>query len=388
MDPVAHILIPACQAAAGLTGIACALQLWQVVAGFLFPLHRRLPANSFHPPISLLKPVKDADPDLERCLRSWLHQDYPGPVECLIGVGSPEDPACPVIRRLITEHPDKDVHLVLCPDRTGPNAKASKLAHLESLAHHPVVVISDADVLAPKDLLRQVVAPLEQDRNGLVTCLYRLAEPATPALRCEAIGVNADFWAQVLMSRFLREQDFALGAVMAIRATDLHSVGGFSSLVHHLADDYHLGRRVHALGRRIVLAQVPVDCWDPPAGWRAAWQHQLRWNRTIRVCQPAPYLASILANVTLWAVLFLALSTALQRPPWAGIAALGLRFLTAQFLQSRMFPGQSRRPGPWWIWIKDLQAALLWAAAFLGNTVVWRRERFIVKPDGRLVRTP
>jgi hypothetical protein len=51
-----------------------------------------------------------------------------------------------------------------------------------------------------------------------------------------------------------------------------------------------------------------------------------------------------------------------------------------------MCPGSPISLAPWWVWIKDLQAALLWAAAFLGNTVVWRGDRFRVSPDGRLTR--
>jgi len=34
--------------------------------------------------------------------------------------------------------------------------------------------------------------------------------------------------------------------------------------------------------------------------WRAVWKHQLRWARTIRVCQPLPYFFSILSNAGFW----------------------------------------------------------------------------------------
>ena len=34
--------------------------------------------------------------------------------------------------------------------------------------------------------------------------------------------------------------------------------------------------------------------------WPEVWKHQLRWARTIRVCQPLPYFVSILSNPTLW----------------------------------------------------------------------------------------
>jgi len=36
--------------------------------------------------------------------------------------------------------------------------------------------------------------------------------------------------------------------------------------------------------------------------------HQLRWARTIRVCQPFPFFMSILNNSTLWPLLWLAVT--------------------------------------------------------------------------------
>jgi len=371
---------------AGLAALACAIQAWQFVAARRFPLHQRIPNPRHHPAISLLKPIKGADPNLRECLASWLRQDYPGPVECLFAIGSPDDPACGVVRQLLSDHPDANARLVLCPHLAGPNAKVAKLAVLAAQARFDHLVVSDADVVAPPDLLQQLAEPLVDPAVGLVNCFYRLANPVTPALRCEAVAVNADFWSQVLQSRSLVEQRFALGAVMMLRRGDLAAAGGFEGLVHHLADDYHLGHRIHALGRRIVLCSVPVDCWDPPAGWREVWQHQLRWARTIRVCQPLPFLASIVSNVTLWTLLHLAAALGMGRATWPVAAALASRAALAHLLHARMCPGSPVARAPWWTWIKDLQAACLWAAAFLGNTVVWRGDRFRVSSDGRLTR--
>jgi hypothetical protein len=58
----------------------------------------------------------------------------------------------------------------------------------------------------------------------------------------------------------------------------------------------------------------------------------------------------------------------------------------AQTLQSRL--GRVAGQG-WFLWltpVKDLLQAALWAAAFLGNHVVWRGQRFRLQRDGRLTR--
>jgi ceramide glucosyltransferase len=373
-------------APAGFAGLALLIQIWQYLAARQFPLHRREPNLRFHPGVSLLKPVKGADPGLRSCLESWLAQDYPGPLEVLFAVGSHEDPACSVIRQLLTDYPERDAKLVIVTERPGANAKVCKLAHLEQLARYDHWVASDADVLAPPDLLRQVLHPLSAPDVGLVTCFYRLANPVTAALRCEAVAVNADFWSQVLQSRSIQPQDFALGAVMAFRRSELHAIGGFRSLVDSLADDFLLGQRIQALGYRIVQSSIPVDCWDPPTGWKETWAHQLRWSRTIRVCRPLPFLASIVSNGTVWSLIWLVVAFFRREALWAPMALLAARPAFAHALYSRMCPPPSRRVAPWWAWIKDLQSVLLWVCAFLGNTVIWRGTRFRVAPDGRLTR--
>ena len=124
-------------------------------------------------------------------------------------------------------------------------------------------------------------------------------------MRCEAIAINADFWSQVLQAASLKPLDFALGAVMLTRRKLLAEIGGFTVLANCLADDYQLGHRIAQNGHRIALCPVVVECWHPPMNWYGVWKHQLRWARTIRVCQPVPYFFSILSNATLWPLLWL-----------------------------------------------------------------------------------
>ena len=375
--------------------------VWQFVAAMRFPLHRRVTDKSFAPGVTLLKSLKGCDEHTHHCVRSWFRQDYTGPVQILFAVQNADDPVCAVVQSLRAEFPQADVRLEIVPVFLGASAKVSKLAHLESLVAHEFVIISDADVQVPADLLTNIVAPLRDPKVGLVNCFYRLANPTTAAMHWEAVAINADFWSQVLQSRTLQPQDFALGAAMALPTARLREIGGFHALVDHLADDYQLGNRIAKRGYRIELCPVVVECWDPPMGWKQVWAHQLRWARTIRVCQPAPFAASILSNQTLWcgtAVLAIMANSA-GREPWAILAvvafyACGLRIGLSRALLWKLVPKNS---SPWWwnrgwdaSWVvvftplKDLLNVAIWFAAFFGNTVVWRGVIYRVGRDGKL----
>jgi len=92
---------------------------------------------------------------------------------------------------------------------------------------------------------------------------------------------------------------------MSMPASMLRQIGGFAPLADYLADDYELGRNIARAGGRIELSGAVVDCREAPAGWKEVWKHQLRWARTIRVCRPWAYFASVLGNATLWPLLWL-----------------------------------------------------------------------------------
>jgi ceramide glucosyltransferase len=203
-------------------------------------------------------------------------------------------------------------------------------------------------------------------------------------MQCEAIAINADFWSQVLQAQSLKPIDFALGAVMATRKKQLAEIGGFAALADCLADDYQLGNRIARKGYRIALSTVPVECWSEPMSWAAVWKHQLRWARTVRVCQPLPYFFSILSNPTLWPLLWVA---ARPSPISAGflLLSLFLRIVSAWHLQRRL--SKSRITSPLWMpALKDILQTGLWFLAFMGNRIEWRGQRMRLRRDGTLVK--
>lgn len=419
--------------------LSLGLTVWQWLAARRFPLHQRVQEIGPQPGVTLLKPLKGCDEHTEACLRSWFAQDYAGAIQILFGVASADDPACGVVKKLLAEFPQRDAQLVVCSEQPGPNAKVSKLAQLEPLAKHEILVISDADVRVPPDLLVNLVAPLVGKRSAAVpaaadlqkpahaeiasrttvesttaatatlqisiaNCFYRLANATTLAMQWEAIAINADFWSQVLQNASFRKLDFALGAVMAVRRQHLSEIGGFKALVNHLADDYQLGRRITQRGHRIELCPVVVECWSAPMGWREVWKHQLRWARTIRVCQPLAYFFSILNNVTFWSLAWIAAAVAVPTfeshtlasggfvgsfgIPWELIVAMScmlVRIMAAVDLQRRLSPMGTQLNYFWLVPVKDLLQFALWAGAFLGNHVEWRGQRYRLRRDGTLV---
>ncbi len=330
------------------------------------------------PPVSVLKPVRGADPGFYEAIRSNAAQDYPH-FEVLIGVSHPNDAAIPVIERVIREFPERSIRSIGGLPST-PNGKAGKLTQLAAEAHGAVLVISDGDIWVPPGYLERVVAPLADPRIGLVTCAYRARAETWPA-RFEALGVATDFGPSTMVAPFVGIDEFGLGSTLVVRAKDLERIGGFAALSDYLADDYQLGCRIHSLGLRCVLSDVIVETHLPGNSWGEVWRHQVRWARTIRVSRAGGYAGLPIANATVWALV----AAVAGRWPIA-LGLLSVRYLMA-FVAGWLVLRSADTLRLWWlIPIRDLWGMAVWAAGLFGDTVEWGGERLHLTPDGRIVR--
>jgi ceramide glucosyltransferase len=288
----------------------------------------------------------------------------------------------------MAHYPKANARLAICPEKLGANAKVSTLIQLMRVARHDVIIVSDADVWVPDDFLAEIVRPLKYPAVGLVNCFYQMGtgiekESVNFAMRWEAFSANADFWSQVLQSQSLKPLDFALGAVMATTRAQLAKIGGFSSVADYLADDYELGHRIAQNGARIALSPLVVECRSAPMSWREVWRHQIRWARTIRVCQPLPYFLSVLHNGTVWPALW-----GFCRPSGPVLAITGgciMARMAVGFYCEKKLTKRADFNSFWLTPVKDLLQTVIWGLAFFGNSIEWRGRRYRVRTGGKLM---
>jgi ceramide glucosyltransferase len=351
-----------------------------------------LPDNPL-PPISILKPLKGIDPEIWDCFCSHCEQEYPE-FQIIFGVGDPGDPAIEVVRKLQARYPSIPIELIVCGRVLGANIKVSNLVQMLPAARHELLLVNDSDIRVPADYLRKVIAPLADASVGLVTCLYRgVASPtvscptvASPTLgsRLEALGISTDFVPGVVSARFLeRGLHFGLGSTLAFLRRDLEAIGGFEALLDYLADDYELGMRIAARGKRVELSAATVTTFLPAYTLRQFVRHQLRWSRTIRDARRWGYAGLLFTFGLPWALVTL---LAARGAAWAwGVLALTFVARVALGLVAAEVVLQDRQALRYifLLPLRDLIAPFVWAASFLGNRIHWRGHVFDLK-DGRL----
>ena len=360
------------------------------LASFLSDTRKKLnrpsvPANQL-PPVSILKPLRGIDPEIFESFCSHCEQEHPE-FQLIFGVSDSADPAVEMVRKLQTKYPSIPIELVVCERILGTNVKVSNLAQMLPAAHHEILLVNDSDIRVPRDYLRQVIPPLTDPFVGLVTCLYHGVAAPTLGSRLEALSISTDFVPGVLSARYLEKGlHFGLGSTLAFRRRDLEAIGGFEALLDYLADDYEIGRRIAATGKRVELSAATVATFLPAYTLGQFFQHQLRWSRTIRDARSWGYagllftfglpwaLATVLAaHGAAWSWILLALTFAARLTVGLGTAVLVLH--DRQVIRNIV-----------WMPLRDLLAPLFWAASFLGNRIHWRGDVFNLK-NGRLTQT-
>ena len=355
--------------------------------GFLSP--RDAPLSRFAPAVTILKSLKGLDPGMMDAFRSHCRQQYAGDFELLFGVSSLEDPAAAAVAQLQAEFPEIAIRLVECPQRLGTNGKVSTLMQLLPHARHNFLLINDSDITVSPRYLERVMALHAPDPDtgrkvGLVTALYRGRAHGTLPSRLEALGIATDFMPSVLLARWIEGGlRYGLGSTLAVSREALDSIGGLAVLVDHLADDYELGERIYKAGYRIALTREVVETSVPAYTWRAFFDHQLRWYRTVRDARPWGYVGLVFTYGLGWALLNVLASGLSPLSLWLLALSFFLRLGVAMTAGAEVLGDRQVLPRLWLLPLRDVVALALWVAGFAGNTIVWRGERFAVKA-GRL----
>ncbi|CDR37365.1 CYFA0S01e10022g1_1 [Cyberlindnera fabianii] len=123
--------------------------------------------------VTILRPVKGIDTEMELCLESCLQQRYPkNKMQVLFCVEDASDPAVPVIQALIQKYSKSlSVQLLIDQDYVnnhfGPNPKINNLAKGFTAAKFDIVWVIDSNVwVSPGTLLRSVTALKSSTDNG------------------------------------------------------------------------------------------------------------------------------------------------------------------------------------------------------------------------------
>jgi ceramide glucosyltransferase len=355
-----------------------AYQALVIVAAIRYRCVRPLPMG-VAPPISLLKPLAGAEEGLEENLRSFFEQRYPS-FEILFALRSATDPAIPLVERLRARYPAVPSRLIVTGEPPYANAKVYSLDCMLEAASHDLVVMADSDIRVTADMLSSLAAEFADEKVGMATCPYRVVPGPSFWSTLEAIGLNTEFLAGVLVARMLDGMKFALGPTIAARRETLRQIGGFDAVKDYLAEDFVLGRLAADHGFGVILSSYVIEHHIGAQPFAANLRHRLRWSRSSRRSRPWGYWGQVFTHALPLAMLLCAI-----RPAWWPVLASTavFRAVAVWATAGHVLRDPLTRRQWWLVPLQDTVGLLVWFAGFFGNTILWRGRRYWLLPDGR-----
>jgi ceramide glucosyltransferase len=341
----------------------------------------------FTPPLTLLKPLHGAEPDLDLHLASFFEQDYPT-FEILFCARTPDDIGLEVARRVAARYPHIPAQFFSTGEPPYINAKVASMELMETAASHDILVISDSDVRVTPDYLRAVALPFADEKVGAMCCPYRgVAAEGGLWARLEAVGMSVEMTAGVLVARMMEGMQFVLGPTMAFRREAIRHMGGFKVTADYCADDFVLGNETFKLGQEVVLSHHAIDHIVLNLSFAASMKHQVRWMKSTRFSRPKGHFGTALTFSMPFALMALAAASAMGHVGW-GLALFAWGVLTRIALAIAV-GRKVVRDTSWFNLlalypVRDLMGFCFWAASYMGSRILWRGRVFQLLPGGKM----
>ena len=349
--------------------------------------HRLTQTSDFHPPATVIVPVKGSDEGLRENLAALASLDYPDYELIVVARNAADIPpgVLPAPVKIVLAHGDDET--------TGEKVQNLKAAVRAARRRSDVFVFADSDGRPERGWLRALVAPLAEPGVGASTG-FRWFTPEPPTFWSLLRGV----WDAVATGALgPGDNAFTWGGATAILKDTFFEAGIFAYWKNTVSDDYALAAAVHAAGLTIAYAPGALT----PSYDRTTAYEFFGWIRrqmTItRIYRPRLWWPALAAHVIYCGGMAASIGASIRGnrlAEWALLAQLSpgmLKGLNRAVLAKAALPGHEawfRRhhwvhaiwvPLATWIWL----IALLSSAA--GSSIEWRGYRYDLRrqPSGK-----
>jgi ceramide glucosyltransferase len=328
------------------------------------------------PALTVLKPIKGLEEQLEQNLRSFFEQSYPAALQFVFSSTEVSDPGIAMARRVAADYPACDVRFVNSDAAFGYNPKVSNLAGALRAATHELVLQSDANVRVRPGYLQAFVREFEARGAALMGGLVAGRGERSLGAALDTVQLTSFTSPGVCLAECLAGIPCVIGKAILFRRSELAALGGLELVKDVLAEDFVLGDAYLSAGKRVVISKLVVDNVNVDTSLRRFLARHSRWLKMRVVLHVPGFLADLLSNSSFFALLAAALSGGQPE-------LLGLYVLVASYklvIDARQIARVRGEPLaaihlvalP----LRDLLLPCLWLYALFSRTTEWRGERF------------
>ncbi|HSW28992.1 MAG TPA: glycosyltransferase [Longimicrobiales bacterium] len=352
-----------------------------VLVAFLHPaVARRRAGRGDRPPLSVIVPVAQEEPEADAAFASLFDQAYPG-FEVLVTSAHEDSEAIGTARRAALRFPHVPTRFLTGNQRHTLNPKVSNIEPAVAAAAHELILVKDSNVTLPPGHLTEMVRSLRPG-VGMVCTLPVGLHPRSFAAEIECAMTNA-YAAPWLLGGSFIGMNIGFGKVMLFDRREFRRAGGLDVMSSTFGDDHALAKSLGRLGLRTVFSGGVVHRVMGRRTLREVWDRQLRWILIRRRESLLAFLAEPLSCAGTATLAGALAAPVLGVPGWAAASATAVAWLAGDVIvvAGRGW-GLSWR-FPMAVVCREAMVYALWLRTWSTRTVSWAGERFDVGPSPR-----
>jgi ceramide glucosyltransferase len=338
------------------------------------------------PPITLLKPLKGLEEQLEANLASFFTQDYPAPIQIVFATTDANDVALVVARRVASQYPEIDTRFVVADPDFGLNPKVANLQGAIQAATYDWLLQTDGNVRVESNFLRRLVSEALATNAALVTSIVVGEGERSVGAILENLQLTAFTGPAVCIAREIAGITCVIGKSMLLRKSDLNALGGLAIVKDVLAEDFVLGEAYQKAGHRVLLSNVRARNINVDSNIDRFLSRHTRWLKMRAVVSVPGFIADLLANPVPFALASVFVSGFDQRVILGTLGLIAFKTVADAWLVKRM-RGHAMRPAHALLSpLRDVILAGAWFYSMFSRTTEWRGQRFRLGAGSSLTR--
>lgn len=248
-----------------------------------------------YPPVSILKPIRGVEDDLEANLESFYRLDYPV-YEILFAIDDWQDRAVEIIRKVSERYPRIRTRILATGHHPTENPKIHKLDYLEKQSYGRLLWVADANVRVGTDTLMSLVDEYLKKGARVIFSPIMGTSSRTFASLMENTSLNFFTSGNVITLWKLFSIPVVVGKSMLIDRLALKTFGGFRYFKDYLAEDYLIGKSFQESGFKVSTNFTWVANISQQASFKSFYKRMARWARLRYQLNRPAYLYEILLN--------------------------------------------------------------------------------------------
>lgn len=338
------------------------------------------------PSITLLKPIKGLEEELEQNLESFFLLDYPAPIQLVFAATDANDPGLAVARQVARCFPQIETRFVIADAEFGLNPKVANLQAAVQVAEHDWMLQTDANVRVTPSFLRELVSEAIATDADLVTSIVIGEGERSTAAVLDNLQLSAFTGPAVCIAQEIAGITCVIGKSMLLRRSDLAALGGLSIVKDVLAEDFVLGETYQRAGKRVILSNVRARNINVHSSLDRFLGRHTRWLKMRAVVSVPGFIADLLANPVPFALAATLVSGFDLHVMVGTVSLIAFKTLADAWLVKRM-RGHGMRPmhallSP----VRDVLLAGAWLISIFSRTTEWRGQRFRLGAGSSLTR--